>query len=60
MLNHPREKILMDKERKGGNACTWFLKGDTVGTLMCQPTPGGELRDKLRDKLNQERGDQKI
>jgi hypothetical protein len=24
MLNRSREEILMDKARKGGNACTWF------------------------------------
>ena len=40
-LNRTREEIQARKQDKGGlTASSWFLKGDTVRVMTCQPTPG--------------------
>ena len=34
---------------------TWFLKGDTIGTVSCPTTPGGKLKEIINSAVNRER-----
>ena len=47
-----REEI--EQHKAGRDDCfinTWFLRGTTTSVLEVQPTPGGVLASKVRDKL---------
>ena len=51
-----RDEIYKAKQLKGGNsAATWFLKGDTTGTVTCCATPNSELQKLIKDNLNTEK-----
>ena len=52
-LYRTRKEIKESKLRKGGNsAASWHLKGDTTSTMNVAPTPGGVLKRKLSEALD--------
>ena len=52
-LNRTREEIKRKNLENGGHtASSWFLKGNTVRVMTCQPMPGGMLTKALNKSLN--------
>ena len=54
-LFRSRQQIVESKRNKKDWTNTWFLKGDTVGTISCPVTPGGVLKKTLNKQINSER-----
>ena len=54
-LFRSRQQIVESKRNKKDWTNTWFLKGNTVGTISCPVTPGGVLRKTLNRQINRDR-----
>ena len=46
------EEIRISRETSKDWPNTWFLQGETVNTVSCPVTPGGVLKKRLNDVVN--------
>ena len=56
-LFRDKKEIMNAKREKQIWSNTWYLKGNTIGTMSCPTTPGGKLKKSLNKAINSERND---
>ena len=52
-----KEGIMNSKRKRKIWSNTWYLKGNTIGTMSCPTTPGGKLRKVIDSTINDDRSE---